>query len=41
MTKLFDLNDKAVKNNPDEVACLDFDPGLDAQDFDQKTIRRH
>ena len=40
VTKLFDLNDKAAKNNPDEVACLDFDPGLDAQDFDQKTLAK-
>ncbi len=40
VTKLFDLNDKASKNNPDEVACLDFDPGLDAQDFDQKTLTK-
>ena len=39
VTKLFDLNDQATKNNPDEVACIDFDPGLDAQDFDQKTDR--
>ncbi|WP_296745869.1 DUF3828 domain-containing protein [Mesorhizobium sp.] len=40
VTKLFDLNDKASKNNPDEVACIDFDPGLDAQDFDQKTLAK-
>ncbi len=40
VTKLFDLNDKAAKNNPDEVACIDFDPGLDAQDFDQKTLAK-
>ncbi|UCI06072.1 DUF3828 domain-containing protein [Mesorhizobium sp. B1-1-8] len=40
VTRLFDLNDKASKNNPDEVACLDFDPGLDAQDFDQKTLSK-
>ena len=40
VTKLFDLNDQAQKNKPDEVACLDFDPGLDAQDFDQKTIAK-
>ncbi|QPC93712.1 DUF3828 domain-containing protein [Mesorhizobium sp. INR15] len=38
VTKLFDLNDQAAKKNPDQVACIDFDPGLDAQDFDQKTI---
>ncbi|TGQ78152.1 hypothetical protein EN849_32675, partial [Mesorhizobium sp. M2D.F.Ca.ET.206.01.1.1] len=35
VTKLFDLNDQATKKNPDQVACIDFDPGLDAQDFDQ------
>ncbi|KQU79548.1 hypothetical protein ASD99_26695 [Mesorhizobium sp. Root695] len=40
VTKLFDLNDQATKKNPDEVACIDFDPGLDAQDFDQKTVSR-
>ncbi|ESX08196.1 YbjP/YqhG family protein [Mesorhizobium sp. M0179] len=40
VTKLFDLNDQATKNKPDEVACLDFDPGLDAQDFDQKSIAK-
>jgi len=40
VTKLFALNDQAAKNNPDEVACLDFDPGLDAQDFDQKTLSK-
>jgi len=40
VTKLFDLNDQAAKNKPDEVACIDFDPGLDAQDFDQKTVSK-
>lgn len=40
VTKLFDLNDRAIKKNPDQVACIDFDPGLDAQDFDQKTISK-
>src|SRR2546423_13373884 len=40
VTKLFDLNDQATKKNPDEVACIDFDPGLDAQDFDQKTVSK-
>jgi len=39
VTKLFELNDKALKN-PDEVSCIDFDPGLDAQDFDQKTVSK-
>jgi hypothetical protein len=40
VTKLFDLNDQATKKNPDQVACIDFDPGLDAQDFDQKTVTK-
>ncbi|QKD04428.1 DUF3828 domain-containing protein [Mesorhizobium loti] len=40
VTKLFDLNDQATKKNPDQVSCIDFDPGLDAQDFDQKTISK-
>ncbi|TPK18224.1 DUF3828 domain-containing protein [Mesorhizobium sp. B2-5-7] len=40
VTKLFDLNDQANKKNPDQVACIDFDPGLDAQDFDQKALSR-
>ena len=38
VTKLFELNDAAIKKNPDQLACIDFDPGLDAQDFDQATI---
>jgi hypothetical protein len=40
VTKLFDLNDQAAKNHPDEVPCIDFDPGLDAQDFDQKSVSK-
>jgi hypothetical protein len=40
VTKLFDLNDQVTKKNPDQVACIDFDPGLDAQDFDQKTLSK-
>ncbi|MER9438763.1 MULTISPECIES: DUF3828 domain-containing protein [unclassified Mesorhizobium] len=40
VTKLFELNDQATKKNPDQVACIDFDPGLDAQDFDQKTVSK-
>jgi hypothetical protein len=40
VTKLFDLNDQATKKNPGEVACIDFDPGLDAQDFDQKSVSK-
>ena len=38
--KLFEANDKAQKEKPDEVSCIDFDPGLDAQDFDQKTLSK-
>jgi hypothetical protein len=38
VTKLFELNDAAIQKNPDQLACIDFDPGLDAQDFDQATI---
>ncbi|TIU87975.1 MAG: hypothetical protein E5W06_03885, partial [Mesorhizobium sp.] len=40
VTKLFEANDKARKEKPDEVSCIDFDPGLDAQDFDQKTVSK-
>ncbi|RWD93820.1 DUF3828 domain-containing protein [Mesorhizobium sp.] len=40
VTKLFEANDKAQKEKPDEVSCIDFDPGLDAQDFDQKTVSK-
>jgi hypothetical protein len=40
VTKLFELNDEAQRKNPDELACIDFDPGLDAQDFDQKTVSK-
>jgi uncharacterized protein DUF3828 len=40
VTKLFDLNDQAQKNKPDEVPCIDFAPGLDAQDFDQNTVAK-
>lgn len=40
VTKLFDLNDQATKKNPGEVPCIDFDPGLDAQDFDQKSVSK-
>ena len=38
--RLFDRNDQAAKNHPDEVPCIDFDPGLDAQDFDQKSVSK-
>ena len=40
VTKLFELNDEAVRKNPDMIACIDFDPGLDAQDFDQETVSK-
>jgi hypothetical protein len=40
VTKLFELNDQAQAKNPDMIACIDFDPGLDAQDFDQKTLSK-
>ncbi|CAM5641148.1 hypothetical protein MAUB1S_11037 [Mycolicibacterium aubagnense] len=36
--KLFQLNDAAIKKHPDEVACIDFDPSLDAQDYDDKSV---
>lgn len=35
--KLFDLNDKT----PDgEMGCVDFGPGIDAQDYDDATIKK-
>lgn len=40
VTKLFRLNDEVQAKNPDQVPCIDFDPGLDAQDFDQKTVTK-
>jgi hypothetical protein len=40
VTRLFDLNDQATKNLPDEVPCIDFAPGLDAQDYDEKTVAK-
>ncbi|MFC3205132.1 DUF3828 domain-containing protein [Aquamicrobium soli] len=40
VTKLFELNDAAITKNPDQLACIDFDPGLDAQDFDQSTLNK-
>lgn len=40
VTKLFELNDQAQQKNPDQIACIDFDPGLDAQDFDQNTVSK-
>lgn len=38
VTKLFELNDAAIEKNPDQIACIDFDPAIDAQDFDQAVI---
>jgi len=40
VTRLFDLNDQAQKYKPDEVPCIDFAPGLDAQDYDEKTVAK-
>ena len=40
VTRLFDLNDQAQKNKPDEVPCIDFAPGLDAQDYDETTVAK-
>ncbi|MGX9178655.1 DUF3828 domain-containing protein [Mesorhizobium sp. BHbdii] len=40
VTKLFGLNDQAQKNKPDEVPCIDFAPGLDAQDYDEETVAK-
>lgn len=40
VTRLFELNDAAIEKNPDQLACIDFDPGLDAQDFDQATVNK-
>ena len=40
VTRLFELNDEAVRKNPDQIACIDFDPGLDAQDFDQAAVTK-
>jgi hypothetical protein len=40
VTKLFELNDELQRKNPDQIACIDFDPGLDAQDFDQETLAK-
>lgn len=35
--ELFDLNDKAPKG---EIGCIDFGPGIDAQDFDDATVEK-
>lgn len=34
---LFDLNDKAPEG---EIGCVDFGPGIDAQDYDDATIKK-
>ena len=39
VTALFEKND-AVAKDTSAVPCLDFDPALDAQDFDQKTVKK-
>ena len=36
---LFELNDKSLANDQ-EVGCLDFSPGIDAQDYDDAEIAR-
>ncbi|SMH50634.1 DUF3828 domain-containing protein [Mesorhizobium australicum] len=35
--KLFDLNDKMPEG---EIGCIDFGPGIDAQDYDDDTIKK-
>lgn len=35
--KLFDLNDKMPEG---EIGCIDFGPGIDAQDYDDATIKK-
>ena len=35
--KLFDLNDKMPEG---EIGCIDFGPGIDAQDYDDETIKK-
>lgn len=37
--KLFDENDKVVDSG-EEVGCLDFSPGIDAQDYDEAELMR-
>lgn len=34
---LFDLNDKTPEG---EMGCIDFGPGIDAQDYDDETIKK-
>ena len=40
VTRLFEQNDEAIRKNPDQIACIDFEPGLDAQDFDQDSVSK-
>ncbi|MCO5163048.1 MAG: YbjP/YqhG family protein [Mesorhizobium sp.] len=35
--ELFDLNDKMPEG---EIGCIDFGPGIDAQDYDDATIKK-
>ena len=35
--ELFDLNDKMPEG---EIGCIDFGPGIDAQDYDDDTIKK-
>ncbi len=39
VTKLFELNDKS-QETPGQAPCIDFGPGLDAQDYDERTVAR-
>lgn len=39
VTRLFDQNDKALQS-PDAMPCIDADPALDAQDFDQDQLTK-
>ncbi|KQZ99536.1 hypothetical protein ASD64_14440 [Mesorhizobium sp. Root157] len=39
VTKLFEQNDKAM-DSADAIPCIDADPALDAQDFDQGELSR-
>lgn len=39
VTKLFEQNDKAM-DSADGIPCIDADPALDAQDFDQNELNK-
>jgi hypothetical protein len=39
VTKLFEQNDKALES-ADAIPCIDADPALDAQDFDQNQLTK-